>query len=375
MAKIPNYSAGSAININEHEDNQPHNQDFVIPEKLDYEFYIKWLNLDSYNTAKSLKIALGYHPDKNFYGNKISQQSKLIFKKIADLGLIEETNIPIEKTCINPLRMLETAFQYEIHFPDKLLKAYEEITGKPLTFQEYSPIKQFYKKWGIHDLWTLEQAICVIYGMSPELEHRYSETTSKEPLFPFYSKTFDDATRLANTSIKAEILEYHSWSSNSYNFKPIDCIKWAISKDIQPHQLLLEYTGYDKRASANKNNSSGNNASNFITKDKILESLPCLQKERTHLLNPLIANIFIDLAMQDKKLPSAIECFDELEKRFNNKNIEITEVISEITKDVIKWYASSKSSIRETKKSSIDKNLISSLRTEITAYFLTLIAS
>ena len=35
------------------------------------------------------------------------------------------------------------------------------------------------------------------------------------------------------------------------------------------------------------------------------------------------------------------------------------------TKDAIKWYASSKSSIRETKKSSIEKNLIASLKNEI----------
>jgi hypothetical protein len=153
-------------------------EEFPLPLMLDKDFYTEWLQRDDnvFSETESIVLSLGIHPNlvaSVNLGTKVKKQAELIKSDIVYKSLTGGNKK------ISPIEIVRIAFQYEQKIPDYVINAYKTKTGEDLKYEDYSPVKQFYKKWGKYDLWTLHQAICLISGMSPDIEEYYPSPSSR----------------------------------------------------------------------------------------------------------------------------------------------------------------------------------------------------
>jgi hypothetical protein len=339
-----------------------------IPRTLDYDFYKEWLHQEKFDTKKSFLISVGRHPENFFEGLKVTEQMNVILPKVVELMLVEPigSNVQIKDTSINPIKMVEIAFQYEVNFPHELAKAYKDVIGADLKYEDYSPVYQLYDEWCLRPLVTLQQGICLIHGMNPEVFYKsyYAEMLSENPLFPIDTEQYKKSYDLAISCIRADTLKPNKCFNINHpeksEFELIAFIKWAKKFKRNPHPLLLKFLGH-KEIISNNPITTNNSGELKISKQQFLDEMSYFtNKERISELHVLFASVYIDLLVSSKALPKSSDVWSEISKRYKEDNSNISPVKS-IDRNCIIWQSSTSEMKQSFKKGSLN-NLITEIR-------------
>jgi len=228
----------------------------TIPINPDFEFYVEWLesnNASLLSLDNMMILALGWHPHSNTMDTLI----KIKFSKQAELIKKQISTIDSRRIVITPRKIVAIAFQYEVHFPEKISTAYLAVTGQALKYEDYSPVYQLYDEWALRPLVTLQQGVCLVHGMNPEVIYKGydKEISSENPLFPIDIKQYKKSYELAISCVEGGTLKankiFNMRRIHETKFDLNEIVNWAATKKRKPHPLLLELSGYKKESTEN----------------------------------------------------------------------------------------------------------------------------
>jgi len=224
----------------------------VYPDVLDYDYYCKWLKSDEDTLNDSLAIVTGFHP----YNHGNYQYEMVVIKEIVEtcfrilpVQYFEMPYFCTDLVRVTPKTLTELAAQAVVWLPNDLEKAYNDTFQTELVYHPASPIPKFFNYWMKQDIWTIEEAVCIILGADPifitegrnQFNKKLRATEKPNPLFPAHSIDYDKILEACHRSIEAEILK----SSNG-SLKPNDMIEWAVNKNFPVHPLLMRLVESDK---------------------------------------------------------------------------------------------------------------------------------
>jgi hypothetical protein len=270
--------------------------------KLDHTFYVNWLSENKITTPiqNALHYMLGVHPDSmgiTLPGIKIKVEyleARIRFLKdlasCSEEGREKFLKIIKDEEIISSKSFTLLIYQYVSDFPQALSKAYFQVTGKSLTLEDSSPIRQVYNEYAKFDLWTLNTACCLVSHMHPDsdalkvmngtvaghrslLDRLFLLPHTHTYLFPNI-ELYNANLKLAIAAINAGKLKSIEQGFKGTRIKsviPIEFLEWAKAKNMAFHPALKDLV---------KNYISNYGESTLISKKQPLNKLKPVQEDK-----------------------------------------------------------------------------------------------